>query len=55
MLQVILKAAEARQVNIKTSNGDMGILSNHVPSILQLIPGVIEIMGEKNTKYFGMQ
>jgi F-type H+-transporting ATPase subunit delta len=33
----------------------MGILSHHVPSIVQLRPGVIEVISEGNAaeKYFG--
>jgi len=33
----------------------MGILSNHVPSIVQLKPGIIEVISEGNQsdKYFG--
>lgn len=31
------------QVNLSSSEGDMGILARHVPSIIQLRPGVVEI------------
>jgi len=33
----------------------MGILSNHVPSIVQLKPGIVEVISEGNQpdKYFG--
>jgi F0F1-type ATP synthase epsilon subunit len=34
------------QVNIAAESGDMGILANHVPSIEQLKPGLIEIIEE---------
>ena len=34
------------QVNIPAESGDMGILANHVPSIEQLRPGVIDIIEE---------
>ncbi|KAI1999305.1 delta subunit of the central stalk of mitochondrial F1F0 ATP synthase, atp16 [Ophidiomyces ophidiicola] len=41
------------QVNISAESGDMGILSNHVPSIEQLRPGPIEIIEENGqTKKF---
>jgi F0F1-type ATP synthase epsilon subunit len=45
-----------QQVNIPTTSGDMGILSQHVPSITQLRPGVVEIISEGNTgdKWFGI-
>lgn len=34
------------QVNIAAESGEMGILANHVPSIEQLKPGLIEIIEE---------
>ena len=43
-------------MNIASTAGDMGILANHVPSIEQLKPGVIEILENSTTmkKYFGV-
>jgi F0F1-type ATP synthase epsilon subunit len=34
----------------------MGILSNHVPSITQLRPGIVEVIvdGQSDDKWFGM-
>ena len=42
------------QVNIPAESGDMGILANHVPSIEQLRPGVIDIIEESggSKQYF---
>jgi F-type H+-transporting ATPase subunit delta len=41
-------------VNIPAESGDMGILSNHVPSIEPLRPGVVEIIESNGTqKFFG--
>ena len=34
------------QVNLAAESGDMGILANHVPSIEQLKPGLVEIIEE---------
>ena len=34
------------QVNVPAESGEMGILSNHVPSIEQLKPGLVEIIEE---------
>ena len=47
---------EVERVDIPSTDGDMGILANHVPTIQQLKPGVIEITGAdgKSTKYFGI-
>ncbi|KAI8834927.1 delta subunit of the central stalk of mitochondrial F1F0 ATP synthase, atp16 [Chytriomyces hyalinus] len=47
--QTILKDFEAIQVNIQSSEGDMGILADHVPTIAQLANGgVIEILAADN-------
>lgn len=48
------------QVNLASSEGDMGILANHVPSLIQLRPGLLEIYtegpasqsGSKRSAYF---
>ncbi|KAJ3402020.1 delta subunit of the central stalk of mitochondrial F1F0 ATP synthase, atp16 [Chytridiales sp. JEL 0842] len=51
--QAILKDFEATQVNLSSSEGDMGILADHVPTISQLNPGVLEIINaDKTKKYF---
>ena len=38
--------ASSVQVNIPAESGDMGVLANHVPTIEQLRPGLIEIIEE---------
>ena len=41
------------QVNIPAESGEMGVLANHVPSIEQLKPGLVEIIEESGgTKHF---
>lgn len=40
---------------MSASTGDLGILADHVPAVLQLKPGLIEIFqsaGDKTQKYF---
>lgn len=34
------------QVNVSSTDGDLGILAGHVPVILQLRPGVLEVFTE---------
>lgn len=41
--QSIMKETIVEQVNLSTTEGDLGVLGGHVPSILQLKPGLIEI------------
>ncbi|KAJ3206732.1 MCM DNA helicase complex subunit [Dinochytrium kinnereticum] len=50
--QPILRNYEAIQVNLSSTEGDMGILADHVPTISQLNPGVIEIIGSDKTQKF---
>ncbi|KAF2021677.1 epsilon subunit of F1F0-ATP synthase N-terminal domain-containing protein [Aaosphaeria arxii CBS 175.79] len=44
--QAIYKSQDVVQVNLAAETGDMGVLANHVPSIEQLKPGLIEIIEE---------
>ncbi|KAI9810262.1 MAG: delta subunit of the central stalk of mitochondrial F1F0 ATP synthase, atp16 [Phylliscum demangeonii] len=44
--QSIYKSTDVVQVNIPAESGDMGVLANHVPSIEQLKPGLVEIIEE---------
>lgn len=53
--QAIYKNIEVQQVNLAATSGDMGVLAQHVPTIEQLKPGVIEVLENASTtkKYFG--
>lgn len=43
-----------QQVNVPSTNGDFGILANHVPTIACLRPGVVTVIEEgKETRFFG--
>lgn len=44
--QSIYKSHDVVQVNIPAETGDMGVLANHVPSIEQLKPGLVEVIEE---------
>lgn len=48
-LQSIYKSQGVVQVNVPAESGEMGILANHVPSIEQLKPGLIEVIEETGT------
>ncbi|KAJ3301823.1 delta subunit of the central stalk of mitochondrial F1F0 ATP synthase, atp16 [Kappamyces sp. JEL0829] len=41
------------QVNLSSTDGDMGILAGHVPVVLELKPSVLTLIGAtETTKYF---
>ncbi|KAF2501607.1 ATP synthase F1 epsilon subunit [Mytilinidion resinicola] len=44
--QSIYKSQDVVQVNFAAESGEMGVLANHVPSIEQLKPGLVEIIEE---------
>ncbi|KAJ9199743.1 hypothetical protein DTO166G4_5936 [Paecilomyces variotii] len=52
--QSIYKSADVVQVNIPAASGEMGVLANHVPSIEQLKPGLVEVVEEsgKSKQFF---
>lgn len=55
-VQTFYEMQEVERVDIPATSGDMGVLSNHVPTIQQLRPGVIDVSmdGGKNKKFFGI-
>ncbi|KAG1471737.1 hypothetical protein G6F56_001954 [Rhizopus delemar] len=50
----LYKATTVQQVNLAATSGDMGVLANHVPTIEQLNPGIVEIVesAEVTKKFF---
>ncbi|ORY05285.1 ATP synthase [Clohesyomyces aquaticus] len=52
--QSIYKSQDVVQVNLPADSGEMGVLANHVPSIEQLKPGLVEIIEESggNKQFF---
>ncbi|RYO84822.1 hypothetical protein DL764_009275 [Monosporascus ibericus] len=47
--QSIFKSQDVVQVNLPAESGEMGVLANHVPSIEQLKPGLVEIVEESGS------
>lgn len=52
--ETLYKNAVVTQVNLPAQSGKMGVLANHVPTVEQLTPGVVEILeeGKGSKKYF---
>lgn len=53
--QSFFDGESVERVDIPATSGDMGILANHVPTIQQMKPGVVEVTleGGKSKKVFG--
>jgi F-type H+-transporting ATPase subunit delta len=56
IIQALFESTEVERVDIPSTAGDMGILANHVPTIQQLRPGVIDVTlaDGKSKKLFGI-
>ncbi|QLQ80373.1 hypothetical protein HG537_0D03740 [Torulaspora globosa] len=51
--ETISAGSEVTQVNLPAQSGRIGILANHVPTVEQLKPGVVEVFqGTESKKYF---
>ncbi|KAJ2077316.1 delta subunit of the central stalk of mitochondrial F1F0 ATP synthase, atp16 [Coemansia sp. RSA 988] len=48
-----MKGTEVNQVDMSAVSGDLGVLADHVPTIEQLKPGVIDFISDSGSqKYF---
>lgn len=52
--ETLYKNASVTQVNLPAQSGKIGVLANHVPTIEQLTPGVVEVFEDDKTskKFF---
>ncbi|QLL34454.1 hypothetical protein HG536_0G03160 [Torulaspora globosa] len=51
--ETVSAGSEVTQVNLPAQSGRIGILANHVPTVEQLTPGVVEVFeGSQSKKYF---
>ncbi|PIA14081.1 ATP synthase subunit delta, mitochondrial [Coemansia reversa NRRL 1564] len=49
----LMKGTEVNQVDMSAVSGDLGVLADHVPTIEQLKPGVIDFISDSGSqKYF---
>ena len=48
----VMLSAKVNSVTIPSFEGEMTILSDHIPLITFLRPGIIKISGDKEAKYF---
>lgn len=51
--ETLYAGSKVTQVNLPAQSGEIGILANHVPTVEQLAPGVVEVFeGGSSKKYF---
>lgn len=51
--QTLYAGSKVTQVNLPAKSGQIGVLANHVPTVEQLTPGVVEVFeGSANKKYY---
>jgi hypothetical protein len=53
--KAFFEAVEVERVDIPATSGDMGVVTQHVPTIQQLRPGIIDVItpDTKSKKIFG--
>ncbi|SCU90764.1 LADA_0F06304g1_1 [Lachancea dasiensis] len=51
--ETLFAGSKVTQVNLPAQSGQIGVLANHVPTVEQLAPGVVEVFeGASSKKYF---
>lgn len=50
--ETLFNGEEVVQVNLPAKSGSIGILANHVPTVEQLTPGVVEVVKANETKKY---
>nr|AAC15908.1 ATP synthase F1 deta subunit [Kluyveromyces lactis] len=50
--QTLFSGTPVTQVNLPAKSGQIGILANHVPTVEQLVPGVVEVLEGSSKKFF---
>lgn len=50
--ETLYPSSTVTQVNLPAKSGQIGILANHVPTVEQLVPGVVEVLEGSGSKKF---
>ncbi|MBQ5154062.1 F0F1 ATP synthase subunit epsilon [Macrococcus caseolyticus] len=50
--ETLFDKKEVSQVNLPTTSGTIGILASHVPTIEELVPGVVDVIDGSDTKSY---
>lgn len=50
--ETLFDKKEVSQVNLPTTSGTIGILASHVPTIEELVPGVVDVIDGSETKSY---
>jgi len=50
--KILFDKSEVTQVNLPTTAGNIGVLASHVPTIEELVPGVVDVIDGSETKSY---